>query len=202
MAAVDGQLAGLVTIADPIKPDANVAMASLRRQGVGLAMISGDNARTAQAVAANVGIAAADVYAEVMPNAKAHVIESLQRDGQRVAFVGDGLNDAPALTVASVGIAMGTGTDLAIESADVIIMSGELQSVARAVALARDVMKNIRQNLLWAFGYNIILIPVASGLFTTWGLGLSPLMAGAAMSLSSFFVVSNALRLRRWNGPA
>ncbi len=202
LAAVDGQLAGLVTIADPIKPDANVAMASLRRQGVGLAMISGDNARTAQAVAANVGIAAADVYAEVMPNAKAHVIESLQRDGQRVAFVGDGLNDAPALTVASVGIAMGTGTDLAIESADVIIMSGELQSVARAVALARDVMKNIRQNLLWAFGYNIILIPVASGLFTTWGLGLSPLMAGAAMSLSSFFVVSNALRLRRWNGPA
>ena len=139
------------------------------------------------------------VYAEVRPNDKADVVYTLKRDGRRVAFVGDGLNDAPALTIADVGIAMGTGTDLAIESADVIAMSGDIQNIPRAISLSKAVMLNIKQNLGWAFGYNVLLIPIATGLLKPiTGLSLSPIAAGLAMSLSSFFVVTNALRLRSW----
>lgn len=137
------------------------------------------------------------VYAEVRPNDKADVVYTLRRDGRRVAFVGDGLNDAHALTIADVGIAMGTGTDLAIESADVIAMSGDIQNIPRAIGLSKAVMLNIKQNLGWAFGYNILLIPIATGLHKPMtGLSLSPIAAVLAMSLSSFFVMTNALRLR------
>ncbi|MFO1064623.1 MAG: heavy metal translocating P-type ATPase [Pirellulales bacterium] len=199
-AAVNGKLAGLLVVADPIKTGSQPAVAELQDQGIEVALISGDNRRTASSVASRLGIVEENVFAEIGPNEKAHTVQSLQRPGKRVAFVGDGLNDAPALMVADVGIAMGTGTDLAIESADVILMSGDIQNVPRAVRLATSVMHNIRQNLAWAFGYNIILIPLATGLLKPWlGLGLSPMVAGAAMSLSSFFVVTNALRLRRWN---
>ncbi len=198
-AAVNQQLAGFLVIADPIKTGSQASVEELKNRGFNVSLISGDNTRTARAVAAQLGIADSDVFAEIRPNDKAHVIMSLQQSQHKVAFVGDGLNDAPALTVAEVGIAMGTGTDLAIESADVIAMSGDIQNIPRAIRLARSVMTNIRQNLAWAFGYNIILIPVATGLLKPWlGFGLSPLVAGAAMSLSSFFVVSNALRLRSW----
>lgn len=198
-AAVDGQLAGFMVIADSIKPGAAKAIQVLDSSGYQVSLISGDNTRTANAVASQLGIAQDNVFAEIRPNEKARVIQTLQQRSKKVAFVGDGLNDAPALTVADVGIAMGTGTDLAIETADVIAMSGDIQNIPRAIRLARDVMTNIRQNLVWAFGYNIILIPVATGLLKPWlGFGLSPLVAGAAMSVSSFFVVSNALRLRSW----
>ncbi len=198
-AAVDGQLAGFMVIADSIKPGAARAIQDLESSGYQVSLISGDNARTAKAVASQLGIAEDNVFAEIRPNEKAHVVQMLQQRSKKVAFVGDGLNDAPALTVADVGIAMGTGTDLAIETADIIAMSGDIQNIPRAIRLARDVMTNIRQNLVWAFGYNIILIPVATGLLKPWiGFGLSPLVAGAAMSVSSFFVVSNALRLRSW----
>ncbi len=196
--AVNGQLAGFIVIADPIKSSSPAAVQDLKQSGFTVSLISGDNAKTAKAVASQLGIAETYVFAEVRPNDKAEVIHKLQQQGLRVAFVGDGLNDAPALTVANVGIAMGTGTDLAIETADVIAMSGDIQNIPRAIHLARAVMSNIRQNLVWAFGYNIILIPIATGLLKPWlGFGLSPLVAGAAMSLSSFFVVSNALRLRK-----
>ena len=198
-AAVDGQLAGFMVIADPIKIGSFAAIEDLKNLGYAVSLISGDNRRTATVVASQLGIDEVEVFAEIRPNEKAHVIQTLQRQAKRVAFVGDGLNDAPALTVADVGIAMGTGTDLAIETADVIAMSGDIQNIPRAIRLARAVMTNIRQNLVWAFGYNIILIPVATGLLKPWiGFGLSPLVAGAAMSVSSFFVVSNALRLRSW----
>ncbi len=198
-AAVNGQLAGFMVIADPIKPGSRAAVDELKKHGFTVALISGDNVRTVQTVAAQLAIDSEQVFAEIRPNEKAHVIQSLHARKQRVAFVGDGLNDAPALTVADVGIAMGTGTDLAIESAEVIAMSGDIQNIPRAIQLSRAVMANIRQNLVWAFGYNIILIPVATGLLKPWlGFGLSPMVAGAAMSVSSFFVVSNALRLRTW----
>lgn len=199
-AAVNQRLAGFLIIADPIKSGSRPAIDELKERGFKASLISGDNVRTAAAVAAQIGIADTDVFAEIRPNEKAHVIRSLQKEHKKVAFVGDGLNDAPALSVAEVGIAMGTGTDLAIESADVIAMSGDIQNIPKAIRLSRSVMSNIRQNLVWAFGYNIVLIPVATGLLKPWlGFGLSPLIAGAAMSVSSFFVVSNALRLRSWH---
>ncbi|MGN6134610.1 MAG: HAD-IC family P-type ATPase, partial [Aureliella sp.] len=156
---------------------------------------------TARSIAERCGIPPTLVYAEVRPNDKAGVVKTLRREDRKVAFVGDGLNDAPALTVADVGVAMGTGTDLAIESADVIAMSGDIENIPRAIKLSKAVMLNIKQNLAWAFGYNILLIPIATGLLKPIsGLSLSPIVAGLAMSLSSFFVVSNALRLRAWRG--
>lgn len=198
-AAVNNKLASFLAIADPIKNGSLEAVEELKSRGFHVSLISGDNRPTATAVASQLGIDRSDVFAEIRPNDKAQVIKSLQQGRKKVAFVGDGLNDAPALTVADIGIAMGTGTDLAIESADVIAMSGDIQNIPRAIRLAQAVMSNIRQNLVWAFGYNIILIPVATGLLKPWlGFGLTPLVAGAAMSVSSFFVVSNALRLRSW----
>jgi Cu+-exporting ATPase len=198
-AAVNGSLAAIMIVSDPIKPSTPSAVEHLKQSGYEVALISGDNERTALSIADGCGIPATMVYAEVRPNDKADVVYTLKRDGRRVAFVGDGLNDAPALTIADVGIAMGTGTDLAIESADVIAMSGDIQNIPRAISLSKAVMLNIKQNLGWAFGYNVLLIPIATGLLKPiTGLSLSPIAAGLAMSLSSFFVVTNALRLRSW----
>ncbi|MCU0715428.1 MAG: heavy metal translocating P-type ATPase [Pirellula sp.] len=196
-AAINDSIAALLVISDPIKPTTPTAITNLRQRGYQVALISGDNRKTAATIAERCNIDPSRVYAEVRPNNKAELIQSLKQDGSHIAFVGDGLNDAPALTVADVGIAMGTGTDLAIESADVIAMSGDTLLVPRAITLSQKVMSNIRQNLAWAFGYNVVLIPVATGLLQPWtGWSLSPIVAGGAMSLSSFFVVTNALRLR------
>ncbi|MCY2973952.1 MAG: heavy metal translocating P-type ATPase [Planctomycetota bacterium] len=198
-AAANGALAALMVVSDPIKPSTTQAIEQLKQTGFQVALISGDNERTTLSIADRCGIPPMMVYAEVLPNDKADVVQTLKHGGRRVAFVGDGLNDAPALTIADVGIAMGTGTDLAIDSADVIAMSGDIQNIPRAISLSRAVMWNIKQNLAWAFGYNIVLIPIATGLLKPMtGLTLSPIVAGIAMSLSSFFVVSNALRLRSW----
>jgi P-type Cu+ transporter len=173
---------------------------ALHALGLRVAMITGDDARTARAIAARLGID--EVLAEVLPDGKAEAVRALQADGRRVAFVGDGINDAPALAQADVGLAIGTGTDVAIESADVVLMSGDLRNVPNAIALSKATLTNIRQNLFWAFAYNTVLIPVAAGvLYPAFGLLLSPIFAAAAMGLSSVFVVTNALRLRRFRPP-
>ena len=206
-AAVDGRLAAIIAVTDPLKPTSVRAVAALRAMGLRVAMVTGDNARTAHAIARQAGID--EVVAEVLPDGKVEAVKTLRRDGtaasgaiRRVAFVGDGINDAPALAEADVGIAIGTGTDVAIESADVVLMSGDLAGVPRAIALSRATMRNIRQNLFWAFAYNTALIPLAAGLFyPLTGLLLSPVFAAAAMSLSSVCVLTNALRLRRFEAP-
>lgn len=194
-AAVDGRLAAVIAVADPIKESTPAAIAALHALGLKVAMITGDNAHTARAVAAQLGID--EVVAEVLPGGKVDAVKRL-RDGERkVAFIGDGINDAPALTEADVGLAVGTGTDIAIESADVVLMSGDLGGVPRAIALSQATIRNIKQNLFWAFGYNVVLIPVAAGiLYPLNGTLLSPVLAAAAMGLSSVFVLANALRLR------
>ncbi len=193
--ALDGQLAAIIGVADPIRPTTPAAIAALQAQGLRVAMITGDNKRTAATIAAELGII--DVVAEVLPAGKVAALQSLRQYGP-LAFVGDGINDAPALAAADVGIAIGTGTDVAIETADVVLMSGDLLAVVNAFAISRATMRNIRQNLFWAFGYNVILIPVAAGaLYPLTGLLLSPALAAGAMALSSVFVVTNALRLRR-----
>jgi Cu+-exporting ATPase len=193
-AAVDGRLAAVIAVADPIKEGTPEAIAALHAMGVRVAMITGDNKRTALAIGRQLGID--DVLAEVLPDGKSEAVKKLQEKG-RVAFVGDGINDAPALAQADVGVAIGTGTDVAIETADVILMSGDLRGVPNALALSRATLRNIRMNLFWAFAYNVILIPVAAGvLYPAFGLLLSPVLAAAAMGLSSVFVLSNALRLR------
>ncbi len=193
--AVDGQLAAVAGVADPIKPATPGAIAALQGQGLRVVMITGDNRATAAKIAAELGIA--DVIAEVLPAGKVAALEGL-RDHGPVAFVGDGINDAPALAAADVGIAIGTGTDVAIEVADVVLMSGDLTAVVNAFAISRATMRNIRQNLFWAFGYNVVLIPVAAGaLYPVNGVLLSPALAAGAMALSSVFVLTNALRLRR-----
>ncbi|WP_346427313.1 heavy metal translocating P-type ATPase [Caulobacter sp. 17J65-9] len=194
-AAVDGRLAAVLAVADPIKETTPTAVAALHRLGLKVAMVTGDNRRTAEAVARRLGID--EVIAEVLPEGKVEAVRSLQAGSRRVAFVGDGVNDAPALATADVGLAMGTGTDVAIESADVVLTGGDLRGVANAVGLSRATLNNIRQNLVWAFGYNVVLIPVAAGLlYPGFGVLLSPMFAAGAMALSSVSVLANALRLR------
>jgi len=198
-AAVDGQLAAVIAVADPLKDSSREAVAALKRLGINVAMVTGDNRRTAEAIARQLGIN--QVLAEVLPEGKVAAVEELQASG-KVAFVGDGINDAPALASADVGLAIGTGTDIAIESADVVLMSGDLRGIVNALALSRATIRNVRQNLFWAFIYNIILIPVAAGvLYPAYGILLNPMFAAAAMAVSSVFVLSNALRLRRFSPP-
>ncbi|MEM9971274.1 MAG: copper-translocating P-type ATPase, partial [Pseudomonadota bacterium] len=192
--AVDGAAAGVIAVADPVRASAAGAVRALQSAGVEVVLISGDAEATAQAVATAVGITR--VMAEARPEDKLREIEAL-RGGGPVAFVGDGINDAPALAAADVGVAVGSGTDVALEAADVVLMTADLGAVARAVAISRATMRNIRQNLGWAFGYNVLLIPVAAGvLYPAFGLLLSPMLAAGAMALSSVAVVTNALRLR------
>jgi len=198
-AAIDGRLAANIAVSDPIKPSTAEAISALHALGLKVAMITGDNHATANAIAATLGIDT--VVSEVLPEGKVAAIQKLQAGDRKVAFVGDGINDAPALAHADVGVAIGTGTDVAIEAADVVLMSGDLKGVVNALHISRRTMRNIHQNLFWAFGYNALLIPVAAGVFyPLFGLMLSPALAAGAMALSSVFVLSNALRLR-WIAP-
>jgi Cu+-exporting ATPase len=199
-AAIDGRLAAVIAVADPIKESTPEAIKALHALGLKVAMITGDNAATAAAIAKQLGID--EVAAEVLPDGKVAALKKFRSGGARVAFVGDGINDAPALAEADVGLAIGTGTDVAIEAADVVLMSGDLRGVPNAIALSQATIRNIKQNLFWAFAYNAVLIPVAAGaLYPLNGTLLSPIFAAAAMALSSVFVLGNALRLRGFQAP-
>jgi Cu+-exporting ATPase len=194
--AIDGRLAGLLGVADPIKPSTTEAIAALHAAGIRIVMLTGDAATTARAVASKLGID--ELRAEVLPDQKADEIKRLQAQGRFVAMAGDGINDAPALAQAQVGIAMGTGTDVAMESAPVTLVKGDLRGISRAMALSRLTMRNIKQNLFFAFVYNALGVPIAAGvLYPALGLLLSPMIAAAAMSASSVSVITNALRLRK-----
>jgi Cu+-exporting ATPase len=193
--AVDGKTAGLLGVADPVKASTPEAVRLLKDQGVRMVMITGDHHLTAQAVARQLGIT--EVHAGVLPEQKGRIIADLKSQGRVVAMAGDGINDAPALALAHVGIAMGTGTDIAMESAGMTLVKGDLRALVRAIRLSRATMKNIRQNLFFAFAYNLAGVPVAAGvLYPVWGLLLSPMIASAAMTFSSVSVIANALRLR------
>ena len=195
--AIEGTLAVLMAAADAVKPTSKHAIERLKALGLNVYMLTGDNANTASAVAKSVGID--HILSDVLPDGKANAVQQLQAQGKRVAMVGDGINDAPALVQADVGMAIGTGTDVAVESADVVLMRGDLSAVVSAVALSRATIRNIRQNLFWAFAYNVVGIPFAAGLFYAFGGPLlTPVFAGAAMALSSVSVVTNALRLKRF----
>jgi len=199
-AAIDGRLAAIIAVADPIKESTPGAIEALHGLGLRVAMITGDNQRTANAIARRLGID--EVIAEVLPDGKVEAVKRLRGNDRKLAFVGDGINDAPALAEADVGLAIGTGTDVAIESADVVLMSGDLRNVPNAIGLSRATITNIKQNLFWAFAYNAALIPVAAGvLYPAYGVLMSPIFAAAAMALSSIFVLGNALRLRRFAPP-
>ena len=194
--AVEGLVVGLLGVADPIKESTPEAMRQLHREGIRVVMLTGDNRTTAEVVARKLGID--DVTAEILPNQKAEIVSHLQSEGAVVAMAGDGINDAPALAQADVGIAMGTGTDVAMESAGVTLVKGDLRGIVRARRLSRATMRNIRENLFFAFVYNSLGVPVAAGiLYPAFGLLLSPMIAAAAMSFSSVSVIGNALRLRR-----
>ena len=198
---IDGEVVGLLAVADAVKIGSAEAIKALHEQGLTVWMITGDNRRTAEAIAAQVGIPAANVLAETLPQNKARQVQRLQAEGTVVAFAGDGMNDAPALAQADVGIAMGTGTDIAIEAADIALVKGNLKSVSTALALSRATMRTIWQNLFWAFAYNVILIPTAIlSPLIPFLRDQAPIFAAAAMALSSVTVVSNSLRLRRF-GP-
>jgi Cu+-exporting ATPase len=194
--AVDGSAAGLVGVADPIKESTPEALAALRREGLRIVMLTGDSRTTAAVVAKKLGLD--DFVAEVLPDQKAAKVKQLQAEGRTVAMAGDGINDAPALAQAAVGIAMGTGTDVAMESAGVTLVKGDLRGIVRARRLSHATMSNIRQNLFFAFVYNAAGVPIAAGvLYPAFGLLLNPMIAAAAMSFSSVSVIANALRLRR-----
>ena len=195
LVAIDGKAAGLISVADPIKESTTEAIRELHAEGVSIVMLTGDNRVTAEAVAKKLGIDR--IEADVSPEQKADIVKQLQAAGKKVAMAGDGINDAPALAQADVGIAMGSGTDVAIESAGITLVKGDLRGMLRARRLSRATMRNIRQNLVFAFAYNSLGVPVAAGvLYPVFGLLLSPMIAAIAMSLSSVSVISNALRLR------
>jgi Cu+-exporting ATPase len=194
--AVNGKTAGLVSVADPIKESAVEAIDLLHREGIRIVMLTGDSRTTAEAVARKLGIET--VEAEVLPQQKAEIVKRLQAEGHVVAMAGDGINDAPALAQAQVGIAMGTGTDVAMESAGITLLKGDLRGIVRARRLSQGTMRNIRQNLFFAFIYNALGVPIAAGvLYPVFGLLLSPIIASAAMTFSSVSVIANALRLRK-----
>jgi Cu+-exporting ATPase len=196
LVAIDGKMAGLLVVADPVKDTAGAAIAALHEEGIRVVMMTGDNPRTAESVARQVG-GIDEVMAEVLPDRKQSQVEELRRQGHRVAMAGDGINDAPALAAADVGIAMGTGTDVAMESAAVTLVKGDLNGIVRARRLSRATMRNIRQNLFFAFVFNAAGVPIAAGVLYPWfRILLSPIIAGAAMSLSSVTVIGNSLRLR------
>jgi P-type Cu+ transporter len=198
--SIGDKLAAIMAVSDPIKETTPAAIQALHAQGLKVAMISGDNQRTAEAVAHQLGID--EVIAEVLPEGKVEAIKRLRFEHGVVAYIGDGINDAPALAEADVGLAIGTGTDIAIEAADVVLMSGDLSGVSNAIALSKATISNIRQNLFWAFAYNVVLIPVAAGvLFPFNGALLSPILAAGSMAMSSVFVLCNALRLKRFKPP-
>ncbi|WP_234569783.1 heavy metal translocating P-type ATPase [Rhodohalobacter sp. 614A] len=198
--AMDDKLVAVMAVADPIKESTPAAIKELHQLDLKVAMITGDNEQTARAIANELGID--EVVAEVLPEDKANAVKQLQSNGRKVTFVGDGINDAPALAQADVGIAIGTGTDVAIESAEVVLMSGDLRNVPNAIALSNSTIRNIKENLFWAFVYNIILIPLAAGaLYPAFGILLSPIFAAGAMAVSSVFVLGNALRLKRFRPP-
>src|SRR5690606_25549335 len=193
---IDGAAAGLIAVADPIKESTPEAISALHAEGLKIVMLTGDSRATAKAVAARLGID--EVIAEVLPEQKVEAVRKLQTEGRIVAMAGDGINDAPALAQAEIGIAMGSGTDVAMESAAVTLVKGDLRGIVRARALSRATMRNIRQNLFFAFVYNALGVPIAAGvLYPVFGLLLSPMIAAAAMSASSVSVIANALRLNR-----